>query len=252
VERIDGRTAFVTGAASGIGLAITEALIADGARVVMADQDAISLERECPRFGRLALAQRLDVTDRSSWQEAKRSTENTFGPVEILVNNAGVAPDYTDLADMSAEHFDRMVAVSLTGVFNGISTFGATMRTLGEGHIVNTSSIVGLLGPARRGAYVAAKSGVVGLSEVLRAEMEPYRIGVSVLCPGRVRTNLFSQNQPAHRTADDGIDPHLVAMQVVGAIRKNELYVITHRELKRLVAERMGRLLEAFDRAPAH
>jgi NAD(P)-dependent dehydrogenase (short-subunit alcohol dehydrogenase family) len=252
VEKIDGRTAFVTGAASGIGLAVAEALIAQGARVVLADRDATSLERECSRLGSLTLAQTLDVTDRSGWQEAKRSAEQTFGPVEILVNNAGIAPDYTELADTSAEHFDQMVAISLTGVFNGISTFGAAMRTLGEGHIVNTASIVGLLGPARRGSYVAAKSGVIGLSEVLRAEMEPYQVGVSVLCPGRVRTNLFSQNQPAHRAADHGIDPRLVAEQVIGAIRNNELYILTHQELKHLVADRMARLLAAFDRTPEH
>lgn len=249
MERIKGRTAFVTGAASGIGLAIAESLLDAGARVVLADRDDAALERECARLGSSALEQHLDVTDRAGWMDAKRATEAAFGPVEILVNNAGVAPDWSDLADMPVEHFDRLVAIMLTGVFNGVWAFGGRLRELGEGHIVNMASMVGLIGLPRQGAYVAAKAGVVGLSETLRAEMAPYGIGVSVVCPARVRSNLLSGSVPADRAADDGMDPRLVASRIIDAIRDDELYVITHAEHRSYVADRSARLLAAFDRA---
>jgi NAD(P)-dependent dehydrogenase (short-subunit alcohol dehydrogenase family) len=249
VQRLERRTALVTGAASGIGLAIAEALVAEGAEVVLTDWDAVSLERECSRLGARTLAYRLDVTDRGAWKEVRRVAEAAFGPVEILVNNAGVAPDWNDLADMPVEHFDTLIAIMLTGVFNGIHTFGAAMRDLGEGHIVNMASLIGLAPGPKQGAYVAAKSGVIGLSEVLRAEMEPYGVGVSVVCPARVRTNLLVGSNPPHRSANDGLDPALVATSVLHAIRDNELYVITNGEHKAIVEQRTDELLGAFDRA---
>jgi NAD(P)-dependent dehydrogenase (short-subunit alcohol dehydrogenase family) len=250
VERIDGRTAFVTGAGSGIGLAISEALLTEGASVVLAGRTAATLERECSRLGPRALAQPLDVTDRSSWREARRVVEERFGPVEILVNNAGVGPDLHELADMPVEHFDTLVATMLTGVFSGIHTFGAGMRDGGAGHIVNVSSMVGLIGPARQGAYVATKFGVVGLSEALRAEMEPYGVGVSVVCPGAVRSDLVVGDQTANSKFGRAVDPDVVAGCIIDAIRADELYVITHPEYKSLIAGREARILDAFDRAP--
>jgi NAD(P)-dependent dehydrogenase (short-subunit alcohol dehydrogenase family) len=255
VERIEGRTAFVTGAASGIGLAIAERLLQSGARVVIADWDPSGLKRESARLGTDVLALELDVRDRLRWDEAKRATEEAFGPVDILVNNAGVAPDQNELADMPPQTFDRLVAIMLTGVFNGIHTFGAGMRARGDGHIVNTASMAGLVASARLGAYTASKFGVVGMTEVLRAEMEPHGVGVSVLCPGLVRTNLGSDNPnttPALRQSvfAAGLDPGIVGAQVVEAIRRNDLYVITHGEYGAAVARRAARLAQAFDAAP--
>jgi NAD(P)-dependent dehydrogenase (short-subunit alcohol dehydrogenase family) len=278
MERIEGRTALVTGGASGIGLGIAGALVAAGARVVLVDWDPEPLEREAARLGDAALGHQLDVTDRAGWREAQRVAESSFGPVEILVNNAGIAPAGTELVDMSPEYFDRLVAIKLTGTFNGIRTIGPGMRERGEGHIVNTASMAGLIASARLGEYTASKFAVVGLSEVLRAEMEAYGVGVSVLCPGLVRTNLGSSNWPDRAgrpdsagrsgTADSsgreagsqitdgpsglegGIDPALVGDQVVDAIRNNDLYVITHGEYGGVVAERAARLQQAFEAAP--
>jgi NAD(P)-dependent dehydrogenase (short-subunit alcohol dehydrogenase family) len=255
MDRIDGRTAFVTGGASGIGLAIAETLVAEGARVAVADWNSTSLERQTARLGPSVLALELDVRDRAGWQQAKKTTEDTFGPIEILVNNAGVGPDQHELADMPPEHFDRLVAIMLTGMFNGIHTFAAAMRDRAEGHVVNTASMAGLVASARLGAYTAAKFAVVGMTEVLRAEMEPHGVGVSVLCPGLVRTNLGSDNPNstlAERQAAfaAGIDPSLVGAQVVDAIRHNDLYVITHGEYGRAVDQRAARLRRAFDEAP--
>jgi NADP-dependent 3-hydroxy acid dehydrogenase YdfG len=256
MERIDGRTALVTGAASGIGLAIAEALLAAGARVALVDWDASALERESSRLGGATVAHRLDVTDRDGWAGVAGAVEQAFGPVDILVNNAGIAPDLDDLADMRPESFDRLVGIKLTGTFNGIHTFAAGMRERGDGHIVNTASMAGLMASAHLGAYTAAKFGVVGLSEVLRAELEAHGVGVSVLCPGMVRTNLAANTPAEHRRADmptgmeSGIDPALVGAQVVEAIRANELYIITHGEYGRFVAERAARLQRAFSAAP--
>jgi len=256
MEKIEGRTAFVTGGASGIGLAIAEALIGAGARVVIADWNPTSLQRETARLGTVALAQQLDVRDRDGWQDARHAAEEAFGPVEILVNNAGVGPDLTELADMVPENFERLVSIKLIGTFNGIHTFGAAMRDRGEGHIVNTASMAGLVATARLGAYTASKFAVVGMTEVLRAEMEPHGVGVSVLCPGLVRTNLGSDNAPSGRPidlppgVDAGIDPALVGAQVVEAIRADELYIITHGERGPMVAERAARIQRAFDAAP--
>jgi NAD(P)-dependent dehydrogenase (short-subunit alcohol dehydrogenase family) len=249
MERIEGRTALVTGAASGIGLSIATALADEGARVVFADRDDAALKRACARLGNSARPHQLDVTDRPGWQRAKRFAEDTFGPVEILVNNAGVGPDWLELADMPAEHFDRLVGIMLTGVFNGIHTFGSAIRSVGEGHIVNTASMVALTPMSWQGAYVAAKCGVVGLSEVLRAEMEPYGVGVSVLCPARVRTNLLLGTEPPHRAMNDGMDPGRVADHVLDGIRRNEFYIITHPEHGGFVKDRAAALLDAFERA---
>jgi NAD(P)-dependent dehydrogenase (short-subunit alcohol dehydrogenase family) len=245
MERIEGRTALVTGAGSGIGLSIATALLDAGARVVLTDADDAALRRACARLGDSARPQQLDVTDRPGWERARRFAEDTFGPVEILVNNAGVGPDWLDLADMPVEHFDRLVGIMLTGVFNGIHTFGPAIRGLGEGHIVNTASMVALTPMARQGAYVAAKCGVVGLSEVLRAELAPYGVGVSVLCPARVRTNLLAAAGPQQ----GGMDPDCVAALVLDGIRKNEFYVITHPEHAGYARDRAATLLDAFERA---
>lgn len=255
MERIDGRTALVTGAASGIGLAITDALVAAGARVAMVDLDPAALDRCAQRFGDAVTTHRLDVTDRDGWTATRDDVEARLGPVEILVNNAGIGPDLNPLADMPPATFDRMVAIKLTGAFNGIHTFGAAMRDRSEGHIVNTASMAGVMANAKLGAYTAAMFGVVGMSEVLRAEMARHGVGVSVLCPGLVRTNLAANTPPEHAPSrpgsmESGIDPALVGEQVVDAIRRDQLYVITHGELAPLVAARGAALDAAFDAAP--
>ncbi len=248
----------MTGAASGIGLAIADALLAAGARVALVDWDAPALERASADLDGPTVAHRLDVTDRDGWTAVAAAVEAAFGPVEILVNNAGIAPDLDDLADVPPASFDRLVAIKLTGTFNGIHTFAAGMRERGDGHIVNTASMAGLMASAHLGAYTAAKFGVVGLSEVLRAELEAHGVGVSVLCPGLVRTNLSANAPPRRRPPgvpaglDAGIDPALVGAQVVDAIRANELYIITHGEYGRFVAARAARLQRAFDAAPVH
>jgi NAD(P)-dependent dehydrogenase (short-subunit alcohol dehydrogenase family) len=258
MERIEGRIAFITGAASGIGLAVAEALLDAGARVVLADIDSAALDAATTRLGDAALSVTLDVRDRDGWNRARKLTEAHFGPVDILVNNAGIGPDGRDLADMDPVSFDRVVAIKLTGTFNGITTFGAPMRGRGDGHIVNTASMAGLIANARLGAYTASKFALVGLSEVLRAEMAPHGVGVSVLCPGLVRTRLGETTRTAgsdrfdlpEGTRQAGLDPGIVAAMVLDAIRTNKLHIVTHGEYRDPVARRMKQVLAAFDDVP--
>lgn len=258
MERIAGRTALVTGAASGIGLAITRSLIAAGAKVAMLDWRSAELETQASQFGDDAAWHVLDVTDREGWASTRSWVESKLGPVEILVNNAGIGPTIGALAESAPESFDRMVSIKLMGTYNGVRTFAGEMCRLGEGHIVNTASIAGLMANAKLGAYTAAKFGVVGLSEVLRLELAESGVGVSVLCPGLVRTNLAA-NDAAHElenpdtrgsrdiSMSGGIDPAIVGDSVVAAIRVNQEYIITHRELRPLVQDRVERILSAFD-----
>lgn len=258
MERIKGRTAFITGAASGIGLAIAQALAEQGARIVLADIDGDRLARLVERLGDNAMAVRLDVVDRQAWADAKQAVEVRFGPVDILVNNAGIGPDGRALADMDPASFDRLVAIKLTGTFNGIHCFAAGMRDRGDGHIVNTASMAGLITSARLGAYTASKFAVVGLSEVLRAEMADHGVGVSVLCPGLIATRLGETTEKAgserialrNSQAAEGLDAALVGPMVVAGIRANRAHIVTHGDYRSHVAARMARVLSAFDDVP--
>lgn len=254
MERIAGQHAFITGGASGIGLAIARALRDEGAVVTIADYDADRLARLKDTFNGLV----LDVRDRANWATAKTEVQAALGPVAILCNNAGVGPDLIELADTEPASFDRMIAIKLLGTYNGIRSFAADMRARGEGHIVNTASMAGLETHARLGAYTAAKFGVVGLSEVLRAEMAPHGVGVSVLCPGMVATDLPTTTAKADgrydpegpRQAMPGIDPARVAARVVAGIKGNWPYILTHGERKAGPAARLEAILKAFDDTP--
>jgi NAD(P)-dependent dehydrogenase (short-subunit alcohol dehydrogenase family) len=185
------RHAFVTGGASGIGLGVAEALAERGIAVTIADVDTeTAAGAEASRPDRF-FAVSLDVRDRAAWRSAKAAAEGRFGPIDILVNNAGVSFDGLEIVDTPPEAFEQVLAINLTGVFNGVAVVGPDLRERRRGHIVNTASVMGLLpGLSGMGAYSASKSAVVALSEALRAEMKPYGVGVSVLCPGLVTSNL--------------------------------------------------------------
>ena len=251
----DARHAFITGGASGIGLAIADALAARGVPVTVADVDREALEAVLASRAGRARGQRLDTRDRAGWAQAKREAEAALGPVDILVNNAGIAPDGRDFAEMDPESFDRIVAINLTGVFNGVSAFAGDMRARGRGHIVNTSSLAGLTSPFPGvGAYAVAKFGVVAMSEGLRTELAPYGVGVSVLCPGLVATNLPQTTlklggqlrDPSAPMQGSGVTAEAVGELVARAIAANQLYVITHPELWPAVEPRLTAIREAF------
>jgi len=240
--------AFITGGASGIGLAIAKALAGRGVSVTIADVNAEALDAAVAAGGKNFRSVVLDVRDRAAWAAAKRDAEAAFGPVDILANNAGIASFGIELADMEPEIFDRLIAVDLTGVFNGISAFAADMRARGQGHIVNTSSMAGICSPSNGigGSYSAAKFGVVGLSETLRLELAPHGVGVSILCPGMTATGIArnsvalgggvrmpTQTAPADGQATVQAEfehgtPEELAEKVLDGIERNAPYIITH------------------------
>ncbi len=254
----DARHAFITGGASGIGLGIADYLAERNIAVTIADIDGEVLDSVVAdrgaEFGGLV----LDTRDRAGWAAAKAEAETVFGPVDILVNNAGIAPDGREFADMDPASFDWILGINLVGIFNGVSAFAADMRQRGVGHIVNTSSMAGL---APRipgiGAYSVAKSGVIALTETLREEMAPHGVGVSVLCPGLVATNLaettrklggqLREGSENTRMGDSGVSTADVAAMVAEAIEQNRPYIITHPDVWPGVERRMQALKEAFD-----
>jgi NAD(P)-dependent dehydrogenase (short-subunit alcohol dehydrogenase family) len=266
VDLSNAQHAFITGGASGIGLGIAQSLSKRGIAVTLADIDREVLDEVVAGNKGLFRGQLMDTRQRQHWATAKAEAERAAGPVDILVNNAGIAPDGRELADMDPQSFDRIVAINLTGVFNGVSAFAAEMRARRKGHIVNTSSMAGLAAQmvSRIGAYAATKYAVVALSEVLRIEMAPHDVGVSVLCPGMVATNLMrttvklgsnfpsSANQamtPAPALLDAGISAADVGERVVQGIARNLPYIITHANAWPGVEQRMKALAAAFGTA---
>ncbi|WP_295631627.1 SDR family oxidoreductase [Novosphingobium sp.] len=251
MQTIEGRHAFITGGASGIGLAIARALLARGASVTVADWDQARLDALAGAFHAI----RLDVSNRAAWGDARASAEAAHGPVDILCNNAGIGPCRTELTDMDPAAFDRMIAIKLTGSFNGVRCFAPGMRARGAGHVVNTASMAALYPQARLGEYGAAKAGLAMLSEVLRLELAPHGVGVSVLCPGLTSTGLpqtsaRAAGRPEPEGTMPGIDAAVVAERVIAGIRGDWPYILTHGERRDAVAARAHTLLGAFDLIP--
>lgn len=267
MRELAGRVAVVTGGGSGIGRALVLAFARERMHVVAADVEAARAEEtaEAARaLGVRALAVGTDVTSREAVQALADRAFAEFGAVHILCNNAGISV-FRPLDAMSDADWRWTLAVNLEGVVHGLQAFLPRMLQQGdEGHIVNTGSIAGLYAiPGRSvGAYGATKFAVVGLSENLRLDLADTRIGVSVLCPGGVRTGIVFAGRnrpqalgpaeaPPERTAEAiarGMDPAQVVALVLAAIRENELYIVTHPETRAAVEARCRALTAAYDR----
>ena len=214
------------------------------------------------------LALKVDVTSREAMQEAANETIEAFGKVHVLCNNAGVAIS-GNIADMTYQDWDWVNRVNLDGVVNGMVTFTNLIKSHGEGgHIVNTASMAGQVGIAGLSVYNTTKFAVVGMSEAMRGDLEPFNIGASVLCPGFVATDIYSseRNRPhglggaaaskfdLGREESGSIDdlPNLMQAEVIGdmvlhAIQNNVFYILSHTEFRDGVAARGQALNEAFD-----
>lgn len=266
-----GKTAFITGGASGIGLGIAGALVRAGMNVVLADLRQDHIDEALATFVKRRQVKnvhaiRLDVTDRAAMAAAAEESERVFGHIHMVVNNAGVGIQ-GPFRGITYADWDFGLAVNLGGVINGLQTFLPRIRAHGEGgHIVNTASLAALVPmPAQFVIYQAAKAAVVTLSEGIRPELARENIGVSVLCPGPVRTNIheLSRNRPpqfgvgaAFRAAEDAgetsvrfpslMDPEAVGARVLAAVRNDELYIITHGEWKRMAETRYAALIAAM------
>jgi NAD(P)-dependent dehydrogenase (short-subunit alcohol dehydrogenase family) len=248
VSDLAGKTAVVTGAASGIGLALTENFLAEGAKVVMADVEEAALVREATRLQRAGadvFAVLTDVTDPAQVERLRDQALAQYGAVHVLCNNAGVAPAGPMLRTTAAD-WRWIVDVNVLGVAYGVVTFGPLLVEQGEGHIVNTASEAGLVTTPTLGMYCATKHAVVGLSESLYHELAPQGIGVSCLCPNLVKTGIFhsERNRPhgSQLSANEhavisplresldamGIPPSQVAADVVDAVRSGRFWIFTH------------------------
>jgi len=245
VDALDGKVAVVTGAAGGIGLALTRALARESMNVVMADIDAARLaaaaETVESRSGQDVIAVPTDVSDAAAVAELERRARDRFGRVHLLCNNAGVVIPPGRLWKVSREDFGWMLSVNLWGVVHGIQAFVPAMLEHGEpAHVVNTASIAGLLGFPRIGAYGASKFAIVGLSESLLQDLRERgaSIGVSVLCPGAIATELGEHSDRLRTGASPGVNGSTddgpraaledLAVQVIDAVHANRFWILTH------------------------
>ena len=271
MQDLDGKVAFVTGGASGIGLGIAKKLVESGMKVVIADlrQDHIDETKawfEDRQQARNVHFIRLDVTDRAAMAAAADETEQVFGKLHVVVNNAGVGIE-GPLKDATYDDWDFGLAVNLGGVVNGVQTFIPRIKKHGEGgHVVNTASLAALVVmPSHMTMYVTAKAAVVAMSEAIRGELAQDDIGVTVLCPGPIKSNIhqLSQNRPdqfkpsgafaeaadrlgQRKVSDLWMEPEQVGDMVVRAIRNNEPYIITHGEWSDAVKGRYEAIMAAM------
>jgi NAD(P)-dependent dehydrogenase (short-subunit alcohol dehydrogenase family) len=275
MRELAGKTAFVTGGASGIGLALGRAFAQAGMKVMLADIEADALTAAVEEVRHSAPDIRgvvCDVADSASVERAAQASYQAFGNVHVVCNNAGVAAA-GGIDNISLDNWRWVLDVNLMGVLHGIRSFLPHIRAHGEGgHIVNTASMAGINGGLGFSPYVASKYAVVGMSEGLATQLKPLGIGVTVLCPGFVRTRIgeSGRNRPerygATQTPDpaspaglliahiaqrlqSGLDPLVIAARVLAAIREDELYVFTHPEMRGEVEERFAAVMAAMDKA---
>jgi NAD(P)-dependent dehydrogenase (short-subunit alcohol dehydrogenase family) len=268
-----GNVAFVTGGSSGIGLGLVRVLAQEGMHVAFTYRRADHLETALAELGGDASRVhplRLDVTDRAAFARAADETERVLGPVQLLVNNAGVGV-HGLMEHASYEDWDWVIGVNVGGVINGIVTFLPRMIAADrEAHIVNVSSMGGIAALGSVGVYATSKFAVVGLSEALRTDMIGRKIGVSVYCPGPVKSNIAESglSRPAHLARTGYASPELVqgapppemmreamtgveaARYVVEGIRANRLYILSHPEFRDVLAARHAALLQAIPDEP--
>jgi len=192
MKDVAGKTAFVTGGASGIGLGMAKVFARAGMNVVAADIREDHLDKARGEIDESGLSDQvrflqLDVTDRAAFAAVADEAESLFGKLHVLCNNAGIGI-LRPITQASEADWDWAIDVNLNSVFNGVKAVLPKIRAHGEGgHVVNTASMAGILQYSQAGIYVTTKFAVVGFSEALRAELAPERIGVSAFCPGGIR-----------------------------------------------------------------
>ncbi len=280
MKDLKGKTAVVTGAASGIGLAMAERFAAEGMNVVLSDVDEAHLHEAAAAAGKSGaktLAVRADVSKIADIDALAKRTFEAFGTAHVVCNNAGVAVGGF-MWEAEQADWDWIVGVNLSGVVNGVRSFVPKMVAQGEGHVVNTASIAGLLTPPGMSPYCATKHAVVAMTECLHHELAMAtggKVHASVLCPGWVKTSISSSDR--NRTAEhkkqgpprelaphekliqdmtanavaNGIPASEVADHVVRAILEERFYIFTHPKMlgafKRRVDNILSQTNPAFD-----
>lgn len=260
MKDLKGKVAVVTGAGSGIGEGIARAAVAAGMHTVVADVDLEKARAVAADLGEQAMAFAVDVSSLASVEALRDAVVEHFGAVHLLCNNAGVWLGAM-MQDAHIKDWQYLINVNLYGVVHGVNAFLPLMITQGEGHIVNTASMGGLISGPPEGLYTTTKFAVMGLSEALLLEVADKGVGVSVLCPGLVNTNLITQSfavrpdaldsgidhqQPAPDVAS-GISPLAVGEQVIDAVREGGFYIITHDDYRDILKMRHDGILDALD-----
>ncbi|MBF8270546.1 MAG: hypothetical protein HW386_2255 [Gammaproteobacteria bacterium] len=265
MKDVNGKVAFITGGASGVGLGMAKVFIRAGMKVVIADirQKFLDLARQELK-GDVHTIQ-IDITDRKAMQRAAKETLQVYGKVHILCNNAGINL-FKPIDESTYEDWDWVVNINLNAVFNGIHTFVPLIKAHGEGgHIVNTASMAAFCAGATAGIYTATKFAVRGLSESLRLSLGAFNIGVSVLCPGLVQSRIYLSEEirPEDLTKTNytvdfagvkrleevhkmGMDPVEVGEKVLRGIQQNQLYIFSHPDHKEEVRQLCAEIVAAF------
>lgn len=266
MDELNGKVAVITGGASGIGLATAKNLAGRGTKLVLADVEAAALDTavaELAGDGADVIGVPTDVADLAAVEALADATWHRFGAAHIVFNNAGVAVS-GPIAEMTHADWKWTIDVDLWGPIHGVEAFLPRMiEQAAGGHIVNTASFAGMVPNDGLGVYCVAKYGVVAMSEVLQRELREHEIGVSVLCPMRVATNIDASGR--NRQADYGgpeaqnypevdeeemsgrlIEVDEVAQLVVDGITENRLYLFPHTEARQFIARRFDRIDRAF------
>jgi NAD(P)-dependent dehydrogenase (short-subunit alcohol dehydrogenase family) len=264
MENLTGKVAFITGGASGIGLGMARAFLEEGMKVSLADwsDDHIAKAKEQLAGNNAVHFVKTNVAERESLRAAVEETLEAFGKIHVLCNNAGVNGGGT-AASGDFDDWDRAISVNLGGVVNGTKIIAPIIRQQGQGgHIVNTSSMAGVVPLPGLAAYSTAKYAVRGFSESLRMQLAKDGIGVSCLFPGATRTALvpIPEDDPEHIKEEGApqflkdlwdamrgaIDPYDTGKVVVEAIKQNRFYIFTNREFLEEVKQRHREIEEAF------
>jgi len=227
------KVAVVTGAGSGIGRATALAFAAEGYKIAACDVDQVRLDTLATELGdSVLLVHKVDVSDRAQMSAFADAVHALVPAADVIVNNAGVAVGGTFL-ETSLDDWDWLLGINLRGVVHGCHFFIPKMVERGTGgHVINVSSIFGIYAAPRVTAYVASKFAVLGFSKSLRTELEPYRIGVTAICPGMINTSIIADGRMSAQLDrgraklaavfhNNGAPPALVAKTIVDAVRTN-------------------------------
>ena len=281
MQELNGKVAVITGGGSGIGRCMALAFADEGMDIAIGDIEqgaGEAVAEEVRAKGQRAIAVVCDVTDLDSVRGLAEAARAELGAYHVVCNNAGVISG-GPTPEMSAAEWDWVLGVDLQGVVNGVIAFLPGLVEQGEGHIVNTASIAGLVPMAAPGVinYTTAKYGVVGITETLHDELAPTGVGASALCPGVVNTRISqsARNRPESAggpVSEEDMGPPLelppgmempriiganvrepdeMAKRVVAGVKNNDLYIVTHPETREAVEERFAAIMAAFDKLEA-
>jgi NAD(P)-dependent dehydrogenase (short-subunit alcohol dehydrogenase family) len=265
MEDLKGKTAFITGGASGLGLGIAKACAGEGMNVIIADMRKNAIDEVLPIFKENnwpVLGLQLNVTDREAFAKAADEAEAAFGKIHLLVNNAGIGSLIeTPLWEVSYIDTDLMININLTGVLNGVRIILPRIIKHGEGgHVVSTASMAGLIPTPGFGLYNVTKAAVIAMMETLSEDLMGSNIGASSFCPGPHATT-FGKSTAEIRSvlAGEALDlsqeperiipdrtPEEAGKRVIRGVKRGDLYILTHVECRNGFKERADAIVKAF------